>query len=80
MKLARAPLISTWQISEMNPGASMENAPEKPVRNLPIYRIVTFSANIKHNHPANIGTERIIIVHFFPYLGINKPKRNRKTF
>ena len=25
--------------------------------------------------PQNIGTERIIIVHFFPYLGISQPER-----
>ena len=34
MMLAREPLISTWQISEMKPGASIENDPENPVRNL----------------------------------------------
>ena len=34
MMLAREPLISTWQISEMKPGASIEKDPEKPVRNL----------------------------------------------
>ena len=34
MMLASDPLISTWHISEMKPGASIENDPEKPVRNL----------------------------------------------
>ena len=34
MMLARDPLTSTWQISEMKPGASIEKEPEKPVRNL----------------------------------------------
>jgi len=73
MKLAKDPLISTSQISAMYPGASMLNAPENPVRNLPRYSISTLTANTRKIQPVNIGRERSTMVHFLPYLGMTIP-------
>ena len=73
MKLARAPLTSTSQISAMKPGANMLKAPAKPVRKRPQYKMWTLEAVMRQTQPQNIGTDRIIIVHFFPYFGISQP-------
>ena len=64
MMLAREPLISTWQISEMKPGASIENDPEKPVRNLDSdwsvterWRILTCHLPPEINQPDCVGED-----------------------